>query len=207
MPRLSAAREKLPISATVMKTRDGLEIMHFRASILFTQDRTVRSFSRCLSHVAGTIGSVTWDQPSENASVRAWMNRYQAPEDGTFNRGLWGGRIMSAFVVIALVANSGISFRAATDDQHVARNRVRDGPDPRHRPDHTRLCHSLRVIPATTVLGAILVTGFLGGGVWPMPALASWGRRRKSLPASGRDDMGRPLYARPSIRTLLPLIR
>jgi len=43
-------------------------------------------------------------------------------------------------------------------------------------------CAILYATPATAVLGAILVTGFLGVPSAPMSALVSWGRRRKSFP-------------------------
>ena len=48
------------------ENEDWLKILHFRASVLFTTERTVRSFHRCLSCRAGTIGSDYGIHPSEN---------------------------------------------------------------------------------------------------------------------------------------------
>ncbi len=93
------------------------------------------------------------------------MNPHQLPETMTLDRGLWGGRMMSACVVIALVADGTIQLFApaqiasmlqetgfAMDLTHVV------GPI-------ILTCAILYAIPATAVLGAILVTGFLGGAI------------------------------------------
>src|ERR1700722_1140974 len=83
--------------------------------------------------------------PIGERQVSETMNLHQVPETMTLHRALWAGRIMSAFVVIALVADGTIQlFRAGTDREHVAGNRVRDGPDPRRGTDPTRLRHPLR---------------------------------------------------------------
>ncbi|QQU67604.1 DoxX family protein [Pseudomonas fluorescens] len=81
------------------------------------------------------------------------------------HRAPWAGWIMSGFVVIALVADGTIQLVApaqiasmlqetgfAMDLTHVV------GPI-------ILACVILYVIPATAVLGAILVTGFLGGAI------------------------------------------
>ena len=39
---------------------DGIEILHFRASVLFTAERTVSSFHRCLSYLRHTVSFKHW---------------------------------------------------------------------------------------------------------------------------------------------------
>src|SRR5665213_3180178 len=93
------------------------------------------------------------------------MNLHHAPETMTLHRALWAGRIMSAFVVIALVADGTIQLFApaqianmlqetgfAIELTHVL------GPI-------VLACAIFYAVPATAVLGAILVTGFLGGAI------------------------------------------
>ena len=53
-------------------------------------------------------------------------------------------------------------FAPAQIASHVAGNRVRDGPDSVSWVRSYSLCAILYAIPATAVLGAIQVTGFLG---------------------------------------------
>ncbi len=83
----------------------------------------------------------------------------------TLHRALWAGRIMSAFVVIALVADGTIQLFAPAQ---IASMLQETG----FAMDLTRVvgpiilaCAILYAIPATAVLGAILVTGFLGGAI------------------------------------------
>ena len=93
------------------------------------------------------------------------MNLHQVPETMTLHRALWAGRIMSAFVVIALVADGTIQLFAPAQ---IASMLQETG----FAMDLTRVvgpiilaCAILYAIPATAVLGAILVTGFLGGAI------------------------------------------
>src|ERR1700733_11140319 len=93
------------------------------------------------------------------------MNLYQAPEIMTPHRAVWAGRIMSAFVVIALVADGTIQLFAPAQ---IASMLQETG----FAMDLTRIvgpiilaCAILYAVPATSVLGAILVTGFLGGAI------------------------------------------
>ena len=92
------------------------------------------------------------------------MNLDQVPGTMTLHRALWAGRIMSAFVVIALVADGSIQLFApaqiasvmqetgfALDLTHVV------GPImPLPAPSFTA------ILATQAVLGAILVTGFRG---------------------------------------------
>ena len=93
------------------------------------------------------------------------INLRQAPEAMTLHPALWAGRTMSAVVVIALAADGAVQLFApvriasmlqetgfAMDLTHVV------GPI-------IVACAILYAIPATAVLGAILVTGFLGGAI------------------------------------------
>ena len=126
----------------------------------------------------------------------------------TLHRALWAGRIMSAFVVIALVADGTIQLfapaRIASMLQetgfamyltHVV------GPI-------VLACAILYAIPATRVLGAILVTGFLGGAICANVRIGEFGSPPEIfLLLLGVMTWG-GLYARdPRIRALLPLIR
>jgi uncharacterized protein YbjT (DUF2867 family) len=125
------------------------------------------------------------------------LNLHQLPETLTLHRALWAGRIMSAIVVIALVADGTIQLFApaqiagtlqetgfAMDLTHVV------GPI-------ILACAILYAIPATAVLGAILVTGFLGGAICAHVRIGELGSPPEIISLLlGRDDMGRPLRAR-----------
>jgi len=135
------------------------------------------------------------------------MNLHQAPEAMTLHRSLWAGRIMSAFVVIVLVADSAVQLFApariesmlqetgfAMDVTHVV------GPI-------VLACVILYAIPATAVLGAILVTGFLGGAICAHVRIGELGSPPElfSLLLGAMTWGG--LYLRdPRIRALLPVI-
>jgi hypothetical protein len=95
------------------------------------------------------------------------INLHQVPETMTLHRALWAwaGRIMSAFVVIALVADGTVQLFAPAQ---IASMLQETG----FAMDLTRVvgpiilaCAILYAIPTTAVLGAILVTGFLGGAI------------------------------------------
>jgi hypothetical protein len=111
------------------------------------------------------------------------MNLHQVPETMTLHRALWAGRMMSAFVVIAL--------------------------------DLTRVvgpiilaCAILYAIPATAVLGAILVTGFLGGAICAHVRIGELGSPPEIISLLLGAMTWGGLYARdPRIRAILPLIR
>ena len=48
------------------------------------------------------------------------MNLHHVPETMTLHRALWAGRIMSAFVVIALVADGTIQLFAPRSEEHTS---------------------------------------------------------------------------------------
>src|ERR1700761_3670815 len=93
------------------------------------------------------------------------MNLHQVPEATALHHSLWAGRIMSAIVVIALVADGTVQLFAPAQ---IARMLQETG----FAMDLTRVVGPiilafaiLYAIPITAVLGAILVTGFLGGAI------------------------------------------
>ena len=136
------------------------------------------------------------------------INLYQAPETMTLQRALWAGRIMSAIVVIALVADGTIQLFAPAQ---IASTLQETG----FAMDLTRVvgpiilvCAILYANPATAVLGAILVTGFLGGAICAHVRIGELGSPPELVSlALGALTWG-GLYARDSrIRALLPLSR
>lgn len=136
------------------------------------------------------------------------MNLDQAPVATNLHRALWAGRIMSAAVVVALVADGTIQLFAPA---RIARMLQETG----FALDLTRVvgpiifaCAILYAIPATAVLGAILVTGFLGGAICAHVRIGELGSPPEiiSLLLGALTWVG--LYARdPHVRALLPLIR
>ena len=136
------------------------------------------------------------------------MNLHRAPESMTSHRAVWAGRIMSAFVVIALAADGTIQLFApaqiasmlqetgfAIDLTHVL------GPI-------ILACAILYAIPATAVLGAILVTGFLGGAICAHVRIGELGSPPEIISLLLGAMTWGGLYARDSrIRAILPLVR
>ncbi len=123
------------------------------------------------------------------------------------HRALWAGRMMSAFVVIALVADGTIQLFAPA---HIASMLQETG----FAMDLTRVvgpiifaCAILYAIPATAVLGAILVTGFWEAPSAPMSASGELGSPPEIISlALGALTWG-GLYLRdPRIQAILPFI-
>src|SRR5271156_6101552 len=100
----------------------------------------------------------------------------------TSHRAQWAGRIMSAFVVIALAADGTIQLFAPAQIASMLRETGFSMDLTRVVGPVILICAILYAIPATAVLGAILVTAFWEAPSAPMSALMSWGRRRKSFP-------------------------
>ncbi len=136
------------------------------------------------------------------------MKLHRVPETTSLHGALWAGRIMSAFVVIALVADGTVQLFAPAQ---IASMLQETG----FAIDLTRVlgpiilaCAILYAIPATAVLGAILVTGFLGGAICAHVRIGELGSPPEiiSLLLGVMTWVG--LYARePRIRAILPLIR
>ena len=136
------------------------------------------------------------------------MNLYQVPQPMTLHRGHLAGRIMSAFVVIALVADGTIQLFAPAQIASMLRETGFTMEATRVVGPIILACAILYAIPATAVLGAILVTGFLGGAICAHVRIGELG----SLPELISLLLGAMtwggLYARdPRIRAILPLIR
>lgn len=136
------------------------------------------------------------------------MNLHRMPETMTLDRAQWSGRIMSAFVVVALVADGTIQLFAPAQ---IASMLHETG----FAMDLTRVvgpiilaCAILYAIPATSVLGAILVTGFLGGAICAHVRIGELGSPPEIMSLLLAAMTWGGLYARdPRIRAILPLIR
>jgi DoxX-like family len=136
------------------------------------------------------------------------MNLYQAPAAMNLHRALWAGRIMSAAVIVALVADGTIQLFAPAQ---IAGTLQETG----FAMDLTRIvgpvilaCAILYAVPATSVLGAILVTGFLGGAICAHVRIGELGSPPEFISAALGALTWGGLYARDArVRALLPLIR
>jgi hypothetical protein len=135
------------------------------------------------------------------------MNLDQAREAMTLHRAPWAGSIMSAFVVTALVADGAIQLFAPAQ---IASMLQETG----FAMDLTRIvgpiilaCALLYAIPATAVLGAILVTGFLGGAICAHLRIGELGSPPEIISLLLGAMTWAGLYLRdPRIRAILPLI-
>ncbi len=136
------------------------------------------------------------------------MSLHQVPETMSLHRVPWAGRIMSAFVVVALVADGTMQLLAPA---RIASMLQETG----FAMDLTRIvgpitlaCAILYAIPATAVLGAILVTGFLGGAICAHVRIGELGSPPEIVSLLLAAMTWGGLYARdPRIRAILPLIR
>ena len=136
------------------------------------------------------------------------MNLHQVPEPLTLHRALGAGRIMSALVVIVLVVDGTIQVFAPPQIASMLRETgfAMDlayvvGPI-------VLACAILYAIPATAVLGAILVTGFLGGAICAHVRIGELGSPPEIISLLLGAMTWGGLYARdPRIRAILPLIR
>ena len=136
------------------------------------------------------------------------MNLHRVPETMTSHRALWAGWIMSAFVVIALVADGTIQLFAPT---RIASMLQETG----FAMDLTRVVGPiilagalLYAIPVTAVLGAILVTGFLGGAICAHVRMGELGSPPEIISLLLGAMTWGGLYARDArLRAILPLIR
>jgi DoxX-like family len=140
--------------------------------------------------------------------VSETMNLHQAQEAMNWHRALWAGRIMSAAVVVALVADGAIQLFAPAQ---IASTLQETG----FSLDLTRVvgpiilaCAILYAVPATAVLGAILVTGFLGGAICAHVRIGELGSPPELISLLLGALTWGGLYARDArVRALLPLIR
>src|ERR1700678_3937003 len=136
------------------------------------------------------------------------MNLHQAPEAMTLHRALWAGRIMSAFVVIALAADGAIQLFAPAQIASMLQETGFAMEVTRVVGPIILACGILYAIPATAVVGAILVTGFLGGAICAHVRIGELGSPPELLSLLLGALTWGGLYARDRrIRAILPLIR
>ena len=136
------------------------------------------------------------------------MNLHHVPEAMILHRSLWAGRIMSAIVVIILVADATIQLFVPAQIASMLQETGFAMDLTRVVGPITLACAILYAIPATAVLGAILVTGFLGGAICTHIRIGELGSPPEIVSLLLGALTWGGLYARdPRIRAILPLIR
>jgi len=134
--------------------------------------------------------------------VSETLNPRQAPETTTLPPALWAGRIMSAVVVVALAADGAIQVFAPAQ---IASMLQETG----FAMALTRIVGPLILACAVlyAVLGAILVTGFLGGAICAHVRIGELGSPPELISLLLGALTWGGLYARDArVRALLPLI-
>jgi hypothetical protein len=139
--------------------------------------------------------------------MTATMNLHQTPEAISLDRARWAGRAMSALVVIALAADGAIQLSAPAQIANMLQ-------ETGFAIDLTRVvgpiilaCAVLYAIPATAVLGAILVTGFLGGAICAHVRIGELGSPPEIISLLLGAMTWGGLYLRdPRIRAILPIL-
>jgi hypothetical protein len=136
------------------------------------------------------------------------MNLHHVPEAITLHRAPWAGRIMSAVVVVALVADGTIQLFAPAQIASMLHETGFAMDPTRVVGPIVLLSAILYAIPATAVLGAILVTGFLGGAICAHVRIGELGTPPEIVSLLLGAMTWGGLYARePRIRAILPLVR
>ncbi len=136
------------------------------------------------------------------------MNPHRVPETLTLHRALWAGRIMSGFVVIALLADGAIQFFAPAQVASMLQETGFAMNLTRVVGSIILACAILYAIPSTAVLGAILLTGFLGGAICAHVRIGELGSPPEIISLLLGAMAWGGLYARdPRIRAILPLLR
>jgi hypothetical protein len=121
---------------------------------------------------------------------------------------LWAGRMMSAFVVVALAADASIQLFAPARVAGMMRETGFAMDLPARLGVVILACALLYATPATAVLGAILVTGFLGGAICAHVRIGEWGSPPEMISLLLGAMTWGGLYLRdPRIRAILPLRR
>ncbi|WP_188608933.1 DoxX family protein [Chelatococcus reniformis] len=135
------------------------------------------------------------------------MNLHQVPEAMTLHRSLWAGRILSAIVVVALVADGTIQLLVPAQVAGMLRETGFAVDLTRTVGPTILVCAIFYAIPATSVLGAILVTGFLGGAICAHVRIGELGSPPELISLLLGAMTWGGLYARdPRIRALLPIV-
>jgi hypothetical protein len=136
------------------------------------------------------------------------MSLHQAPQAMNLHRTLWAGRMMSAAVVVALAADGAIQLFAPAQIASTLQETGFAMGVTRIVGPIILVCAILYAIPATAVLGAILVTGFLGGAICAHVRIGEFGSPPEIISLFLGAMTWGGLYARdPRIRAILPLIR
>ena len=126
----------------------------------------------------------------------------------TSHRALWAGRIMSTFVVMALAADGTVQLFAPAQMASMSQETGFAMDLTRIVGAITLTCAILYAIPATAVLGAILVTGFLGGAICAHLRIGELGSPPEIISLLLGALAWGGLYLRdPRIRAVLPLVR
>jgi hypothetical protein len=136
------------------------------------------------------------------------MNLHRVPETLALHRALWAGRIMSAVVVIALLADGAIQLFAPAQIASLLQE-TGFAMSLTHVVGSIALaCAILYAIPATAVLGSILLTGFLGGAICAHVRIGELGSPPEIISLLLGAMAWGGLYARdPRIRAILPFLR
>ncbi|GGC60735.1 membrane protein [Chelatococcus reniformis] len=125
----------------------------------------------------------------------------------TLHRSLWAGRILSAIVVVALVADGTIQLLVPAQVAGMLRETGFAVDLTRTVGPTILVCAIFYAIPATSVLGAILVTGFLGGAICAHVRIGELGSPPELISLLLGAMTWGGLYARdPRIRALLPIV-
>jgi hypothetical protein len=133
---------------------------------------------------------------------------HRVPETTTLHGALWPGRIMSAIVVIALMADSTIQLFVPAQIAGMLQETGFAMELTRIVGPIILFCAILYAIPATTVLGAILVTGFLGGAICAHVRIGELGSPPEIISLLLGAMTWGGLYLRdPRVRALLSLTR
>jgi DoxX-like family len=140
--------------------------------------------------------------------VSETMSLHQVPETATAHRALWVGRVMSAFVLIALAVDGAIQLLAPAQIASMLQETGFAMGLTRVVGPIILACAILYAIPSTAVLGAILVTGFLGGAICAHVRVGELGSPPEIIALLLGVMTWGGLYARdPRIRAILPLTR
>ena len=136
------------------------------------------------------------------------MNPHQASQAMNLHRAPWVGRVMSAAVVVALGADSAIQLFAPAQVASMLQETGFATGLTRVLGPILIACVILYAVPATAVLGAILVTGFLGGAICAHVRVGELGSPPELISLLLGALTWGGLYVRDArVRALLPLIR
>ncbi|MDI3380561.1 DoxX family protein [Xenophilus aerolatus] len=125
---------------------------------------------------------------------------------GAPSAAVWTGRVLSALVVLVLLADAAVSLFAP---EKLAEPMAATGFSAALAPQLATLmlvCAALYAIPRTSVLGAILTTGFLGGAICAHFRIGEMGSGSQIVCLLIGVAAWLGLYLRmPALRALLPL--